>query len=196
MVQLNAFNNDWYRAGRSRPIQALWFFLGLPMLRCPLVISSAFRRGLLRLFGAQVGRGVVIKPGVRVKFPWRLSIGDHSWIGEDAWIDNLADVSIGGSVCISQGAYLCCGNHDWSDPAFALIARPIVLRDGAWVGARSVLCPGVTLGECAIVAAGSVVSADVPAFEIHAGNPARFVRRRPLRVCDPSSTRPLAAARL
>ena len=133
---------------------------------------------LLRAFGARVGRKVVIKPGVRVKYPWLLEVGDHSWLGEDCWIDNLAAVKIGCNVCISQGAYLCTGNHDWSDPAFGLVVKPITLRDGAWVGARAVIAPGVEIGECGVAAAGSVVTKEIAPYEIHAGNPARFVRRR------------------
>jgi putative colanic acid biosynthesis acetyltransferase WcaF len=178
---LSTFDNSWYRTGRSTMTQALWFFLGLPVLRSSLLPSSRIRVFLLRIFGARVGEGVVIKPGVRVKYPWLLSLGDRSWIGEDAWIDNLVNVTIGDDVCISQGAYLCTGNHDWSDPAFGLIAKPIVLENGSWVGARSMLCPGVTVHECGIAAAGSVVSKDVPAYEIHAGNPANLVRIREFR---------------
>jgi putative colanic acid biosynthesis acetyltransferase WcaF len=136
--------------------------------------------GLLRLFGARIGCGVVIKPGVRVKFPWRLRIGNHSWIGESVWLDDLCEISIGSNCCISQGAYLCTGNHDWSDPSFRLILKPIVLCDGAWVGAHAIVCPGVTLGEQAVATAGSVVTKDIPPLEIHAGNPAAVTRRRVL----------------
>jgi putative colanic acid biosynthesis acetyltransferase WcaF len=177
-VDLSKFDNSWYNPGRSRAVQALWFLVGSPLLRCSLIPSSAFRVQMLRIFGASVGRGVVIKPGVRIKYPWRVSIGDFSWIGEDAWLDNLASVTIGDNVCISQYAYLCTGNHDWSDPAFGLMIKPIVLKHGSWVGARATICPGVTLNACAVAAAGSVVTRDVGANEIHSGNPARYVRIR------------------
>ena len=150
------------------------------MLRSALVPFSGLRVKLLRLFGACVGRGVVVKPGVRVKYPWRLTIGDHCWIGEDCWIDNVADVRIGSNVCLSQATYLCTGNHDWTDPAFALTAQDIALEDGAWVGAKAVVCPGVTVGEGAIVTAGAVAVRSIPAWEIHAGNPAQFARHRQL----------------
>jgi putative colanic acid biosynthesis acetyltransferase WcaF len=175
---LAQFDNSWYHPGRGPVLRGLWFFLGLPLLRCSLIPFSCVRRSLLRLFGAALGRGVVLKPGLRVKYPWLLSVGDNSWLGEDCWIDNLALVTIGNNVCVSQGAYLCTGNHDWSDPAFPLTVKPITLADGSWVGARTVVCPGVTLNECAVAAAGSVVTKDIPPYEIHAGNPARFVRRR------------------
>jgi putative colanic acid biosynthesis acetyltransferase WcaF len=177
-VRLSAFHNEWYKPGRPLLVQAAWFFAGLLILRSPLLPSSALRRVLLRMFGARLGKRTVIKPGVRVKYPWLLEIGDDCWIGEDCWVDNLAPVRLGSDVCISQGAYLCTGNHDWSDPAFGLIVRPIEIGNGAWVGAKAVLGPGATVGECAVVAVGSVVTGHVPAFEIHGGNPARFLRRR------------------
>ena len=107
------------------------------------------------------GRGVVVKPGARIKFPWRLSIGDHSWIGEDAWIDNLAPVAIGADCCLSQGAYLCTGSHDWSRPSFDLLTKPIVVHDGAWIAARAVVGPGVTVGEGAVLCLGSTATRDL-----------------------------------
>jgi putative colanic acid biosynthesis acetyltransferase WcaF len=177
-VDLSSFDNSWYNPGRNRLVQALWFLLGLPLLRCAIIPFSAFRVNILRVFGARVGRGVVIKPGVRVKYPWRLCLGEFSWVGEDGWLDNLASITVGRNVCISQGAYLCTGNHDWSDPSFGLIVKPIVLEDGSWVGARATICPGVTLNRCAIAAAGSVITRNIGPYEIHSGNPARHVRMR------------------
>jgi putative colanic acid biosynthesis acetyltransferase WcaF len=162
-------------------MQIAWFLFGLPLLRSSLLPWSAPRRAILRAFGAAIGRGVVLKPGVRVKYPWFLSIGDHAWIGEDCWIDNFAQVHIGDHACLSQGVYLCTGNHDWSDRSFGYILRPIHIGDGAWVGARSVVCPGVTISRLAIVTAGSVAHKNIPEREIHGGNPAAFLR---FRQCD------------
>ena len=187
-VQLSNFRNDAYSPGRSRMVLAIWFFLGSPLVRCSLIPSSKLRSWILRLFGARIGRHVVLKPGIRVKYPWRLSVGDNSWVGEDCWLDNLEQTSIGENVCISQGAYLCTGNHDWTDRSFGLIVKPIRLLDGAWVGAKCVIGPGVELGECAVAAAGSVVSRSIPEYEIHAGNPAGFVRRRVLQAASDVAT--------
>jgi putative colanic acid biosynthesis acetyltransferase WcaF len=120
----------------------------------------------------------VIKPGVRVKYPWKLKMGNHCWLGEDSWIDNIAPVILGDNVCISQGAYLCTGSHDWRDPAFGLIALPISIEDGAWVAARASVAPGVVIGRCAVVGFGAVVTRDIPSREIHSGNPAVLVRFR------------------
>ncbi len=180
-VQLSQFDNSWYRPGRSRWWQAAWFFVGLPLLRFSAIPFSGMRVCLLRWFGASIGEGAVIKPGVRIKYPWHFRAGDNCWLGEDCWIDNLAPVELGDDVCISQGAYLCTGNHDWSDPHFGLIPGPITLGNGSWVGARALLAPGVSLGDSAVAAAGSVVTKSIPAGEIHAGNPAVFARRRSIR---------------
>lgn len=161
-----------YRSERSVIVRALWFFVGLPLLRCQALPSSSFRRWLLRLFGAEIGNAVVIKPGVRVKYPWLFRAGDHCWIGEEAWIDNLSLVDIGNNVCISQGAYLCTGNHDWADPAFGLTVRPIYIHDGAWICARAIVGPGANIGEGAVLTAGSVATKSIQPYAIHAGNPA------------------------
>lgn len=175
---LARYDNSWFSPGRNLLIRCLWFFLGSPILRSSVNPSSALRRGLLRLFGAHIAKNVVIKPGVVVKYPWLLSVGENSWIGECVWIDNLAQIDIGPNVCISQAAYLCTGNHSWSDPAFGLVLGPITVHRGAWLAARSIICPDVQIGERAVICAGSVVTKDVPADEVHAGNPARFVRLR------------------
>lgn len=145
------------------------------------VPGSAHRRLLLKAFGAKIGTGVIIKPKVRIKFPWRLEIGDHSWIGEDAWIDNLALVKIGSNACISQGAYLCTGSHDWSSPTFDLIVKPITIADGAWVAAKSTVGPGVTVGEGAVLGLGSTTSKDLDPWSIYSGAPAEFLKKRVLK---------------
>ena len=113
-----------------------------------------------------------------MKYPWHLKVGDHTWIGERAWIDNLTTVRLGSNVCLSQDCYICTGNHNWSDPSFGLIVRPVELGAGSWAAARSTLMPGVVLGEGAIAGAGSVITRSVPPWEVHSGNPAAFVRIR------------------
>jgi putative colanic acid biosynthesis acetyltransferase WcaF len=177
-VDLSSFDSSHYDPGRSLAVRTAWFLLGLPLLRCSLLPSSGFRRGLLRLFGAEIGEGVVIKPGVRVKYPWNFRVGKHCWIGEDSWIDNLAPVILGDHVCISQSVYLCTGNHDWSEPSFDLITHPIRIENGAWIAARASIGPGVLVGQCAVVGFGAVVTLPVPSYEIYTGNPATFLRRR------------------
>lgn len=171
-VDLGSFRRNGSIAGRGFLTQLAWFIFGLPLLRSSCLPGSRWRSILLCIFGAQIGAGVLIKSGVRIKYPWKLRIGGNSWIGEDCWIDNLADVTIGSNVCLSQGCYLCTGNHDWTDRSFSMSASPIVLEDGAWVASRSTLGPGVRLGFNAIACMGSVVRSSIPAGEIHGGNPA------------------------
>lgn len=177
-VRLDQYDNSWYDPGRSLFWRAAWLFLGLPIFRSSLLPFSRLRVALLRFFGAEIGDGVVIHSEVVVKYPWHLSVGDHAWIGERAWIDNLTTVQVGNNVCISQGAYLCTGNHDWNDIAFGLRVAPIQLFEGSWAGAQCTLLPGAVLSTGAIAAAGSVISGVVPPFKIFAGNPAVFLRER------------------
>lgn len=177
-VDLANFNNTWYDRGASRWREMLWLLVSSLFFAHSLSVLSGVKVFWLRRFGAQVGRGVLIKPGARIKFPWRLTIGDHCWIGENVWIDNLAQVTIGSHVCISQGAMLLCGNHDYKKSTFDLIVQPIVLEDGVWIGAKSVVCPGVTCRTHAILTVGSVANKDLNAFGIYRGNPAEKVRER------------------
>ena len=113
-----------------------------------------------------------------IKYPWKLVVGDHSWIGEQVWIDNLDQVTIGANVCISQGALLLCGNHDYKKPTFDLITGPIVLENGVWIGAKASLAPGVTCGSHSVLSMGSVASKDLEAWTVYQGNPAVAVRER------------------
>ena len=177
-VDLRFPDNSNYRTGRSKLVWALWYFVGAPILKCYFLPSSKFKQWLLRLFGAKIGRGVYLKPGIKLKFPWKLTIGSYSWVGEDVWIDNMAEVFIGSNVCVSQGAYLCTGNHDWSTRNMKLFTKPICIEDGAWVAAHSTVGPGVTIGQAAILAISSVTAKTIPPFEIWSGAPAVYLRDR------------------
>jgi putative colanic acid biosynthesis acetyltransferase WcaF len=133
---------------------------------------------LLRLFGANIGKGVVIKQSVNIKYPWLLSIGDYTWVGERVWIDNLALVTIGKNCCLSQGAMLLCGNHNYKKETFDLITGAIKIEDGAWVGALSIVCPGVTLKTHSILSVSSVATETLEAYTMYKGNPAQKIRER------------------
>lgn len=174
------YNNDWYKKqiGASKGKQLLWFLVNGLFFINPLNPSSGLKKGLLRAFGAKIGRGVILKPGINIKYPWKLNVGDHAWIGEKAWIDNLAPVRIGRNVCLSQGAMLLTGNHDYTSSGFDLIVKDIILEDGVWIGARAVVCPGVICGSHAVLNAGSVATRSLEAYKIYQGNPAGFVRER------------------
>jgi putative colanic acid biosynthesis acetyltransferase WcaF len=173
-VRLDQFDNSGYQRGRSRLIEVLWLLL--QVLIASWIPGSGWRVQLLRLFGARIGRGCVLKPRLRVKFPWRLQVGDHVWLGESVWIDNLSDVQIGKHVCISQGAYLCTGSHDFRDPAFALLTKPITLEDEVWVGAFVRLAPGCVLHRGAVVSMGLTVSGVVPAYTVLRSGPGSIIQ--------------------
>ena len=136
------------------------------------------KRGILRLFGAKIGSGVIIKPKVSIKYPWKLEIGSNSWIGENVWIDNLDSIKIGANCCVSQGALLLCGNHNYKKSTFDLIVQPITLEDGAWVGARATVVQGVVMKSHSILAVNSVATSNLDAYSIYQGNPAVKIRER------------------
>jgi putative colanic acid biosynthesis acetyltransferase WcaF len=177
-VRLDQYDNAWYSPGKSSLRLLLWYFVNVLFFINPLNPFSGLKVWLLRLFGARLGRGVVIKPGVNIKYPWLLQIGDHAWIGEGVWIDNLTKVTIGSHVCLSQGAMLLTGNHNYKKPTFDLQVAPIVLEQGCWIGARATVCPGVVVENHAVLAVGSVATARLRAWTIYQGNPAQAVRRR------------------
>lgn len=177
-VDLSKIDLGDYHCGKPFWIRALWFFMGFPIVRSTLLPFSHPRVWLLKLFGAEMGHGILVRTGVRVKNPWALHLGDYCQIGEDVWIDNLAPVTVGASACISQGAYLCTGNHNWSSPSFRYRLGEIHIGDGAWIGAHSVVGPGVTIGKCGVLTLGSVAVKDIRPYEIHGGNPAVFLKQR------------------
>jgi len=164
--------------GASKLKQLLWYMVNIVFFKNSFNIFSSLKVFLLRLFGAKLGKEIVIKPSVNIKYPWKLAIGNHTWIGENVWIDNLADITIGDSVCISQGAFLLCGNHNYKKETFDLMLNPIVLENGVWIGAKSIVCPGVICNSHSVLAAGSVAIGELEAYTIYQGNPARKIRER------------------
>jgi len=177
-VNLSKFNNSWYDPGRSFIIRAFWYVLNVLLMKNHLNPSSEIKVFLLKLFGAKIGKGVVCKPGIDIKYPWNVEIGDYTWIGENAWLDSLDKIRIGNNVCISQGAYLCTGNHDYKKETFDLIVSPITIEDGVWVGAKAIVCPGVTLKTHSVLTSGTVVTSDAEPYTIYQGNPSRPIRKR------------------
>jgi putative colanic acid biosynthesis acetyltransferase WcaF len=175
-TNLSTFNNDWYKPGSALK-RLLWYAVHEVFLDSSFPVSS-IKVALLKVFGARVGVGVVIKPKVRIKYPWKLQIGDYSWIGEGVWIDNLDQVTIGKHCCISQGAMLLCGNHNYKKSSFDLIIGAITLDDGAWIGAQATVCPGVRCGSHAVLTVGSVATKNLESHGIYQGNPAVKVKTR------------------
>jgi putative colanic acid biosynthesis acetyltransferase WcaF len=176
-TDLSKYDNSWYHPGR-KVVCIVWYFVNVLFFASHIIPFSGLKIWLLRLFGAKVGCGVIIKPGVNIKYPWKLVIGDYSWIGEDVWIDNLEEVIIGSNICISQGAMLLTGNHNYKSEAFELIINPITLEEGVWIGAQAVVCPGVSCGSHSILTVGSVACKNLEPYSIYQGNPAVKTRNR------------------
>jgi putative colanic acid biosynthesis acetyltransferase WcaF len=171
---------------RGRPawfVQLWWLFEAIFVRPTPQVLY-AWRRFALRLFGAKIGTRVLIRPGVRVTFPWNVAIGDYCWIGDDATLYSIGKITVGEHSVLSQEAYLCAATHDHAEISFPLIVSPIVIEPECWVAARVFVGPGVTMGRGAVAGAGSVLLSDVPPGTIVAGVPATVVRRRKVKKTD------------
>lgn len=180
-TKLSEYNNSWYKPGP--PLKRLcWYWVNLLFFNNGLFPFYGMKTFLLRLFGARIGKGVFIKPSVNIKYPWLLEMGNDIWIGENVWIDNLAKVTIGNDVCLSQGAFLLTGNHDYSKETFDLSVKPIILEDGVWIGAKAIVCPGITCGSHAVLSVSSVATSDLLPFSIYSGNPAQKIKERIFKV--------------
>ena len=176
-VDLSRFNNTWYKPGGNLTKRILWYLTNLIFFNSGFPING-IKVFLLRLYGSKVGKAVVIKPWVSIKYPWKLKLGSDVWIGERVWIDNLGDVTIGDNVCLSQGALLLCGNHDYKKPTFDLLVGDIILEEGVWIGANATVCPSVTCFSHSVLSVGSVATSDLEAYKVYQGNPAEMLRER------------------
>ena len=165
---LAGYPDSGFDRGRTTYVRVLWLAVwGMVGVRwwCP----NRARLAILRLFGARFGQGCIVRPRVRIDLPWKLVVGDHSWIGEAVWIINPETVTIGSNVCLSQQAVVCSGSHDACSPVFARNSRPVRIDDGAWIALRGTVLSGVRVGSGATVGAGAVASRDIA--------PGTFVRQ-------------------
>lgn len=177
-TDLSKYDNSWYNTGGGSVKRLLWYFCNILFIKNGWNPSSGLKVEVLRLFGAKIGKEVMIKPCVNVKYPWNLEIGDYTWIGEGVWIDNLCQVTIGSNVCISQGAMLLCGNHNYKKDTFDLIVSDVTLEDGVWICAHSVVCPGVICHSHSVLSVKSVANSNLDAYGIYSGTPAVKIRER------------------
>jgi putative colanic acid biosynthesis acetyltransferase WcaF len=156
-VRLDRFERPHIAGYPWLPTRVAWYLVNYYIFFSSVPLPSVLKRVLLRMFGAKVGRGVVIKPRVRIKSPWALTIGEYSWLGEDCWIDNQVSVHVGRHCCISQGVYICTGNHDYNDVAFQFFGNEVTISDGCWIGARANLSPGARIEPMAVVGMGVTI---------------------------------------
>ena len=171
------FDKKSFKSGASAFKMFCWYFTSIIFFRSGLIPFSSILVAILKLYGAKIGKNVRIKPFIYIYYPWKLTIGDNSWLAE-CRIENLDEVIIGSNVCISQQAMLLTGNHDYKKVNFDLITKPITLEDGAWIGAKAIVCPGVTVASHAVLTVGSVATKNLDAYGIYQGNPAIRVKYR------------------
>lgn len=176
-MDLSRYSVAHFDRGASRIKEAAWICVKCLFFQNPWPWPSALRVFLLRLFGAEIGSGVVIRANVNLTFPWRLRMGDHVWIGEEVTILSLAPVTIESHVCISQRAYLCAGSHDFKSPTFDLKTSPITIRSGVWIAAMAFVGQGVEIGRGSLISAGAVVTKGVEPYSLMRGNPATLEKK-------------------
>ena len=177
-MDLSKYNNSEFNVGAGLLKRLVWYVLNALLFHSWLFPISGAKCRILRSFGAKMGRGVVIKPRVNIKYPWNIEIGDYVWLGEGSWLDSLVNIKIGSNVCISQDAYLLTGNHDYKDPHVGLITKNIIIEDGVWVGAKAVVCPGSIMKQGSILTVGSILTGSTEECGIYQGNPAVKIRHR------------------
>ena len=182
MSTVKTVNNSLYKTtidiGASKITQVAWYLTNIIFFKNPFFIFSSLKCFILKCFGAKLGKGVVIKPSVNIKYPWKLQLGNYVWLGEYVWIDNLSEVRVGDHVTLSQGCLLLTGSHDHARESFDFISSPISLENGAWIGAKAVVFGGVTCKTHSILGIGSVAEKDLDPYTIYKGNPAIPVLKR------------------
>ena len=171
-MRLDRYDNSDFSRGASKIKEVLWWVVRSLFFAPWFPVPSALKAAALRAFGAKVGKGVVIRSRVNITFPWRLSIGDHVWIGEEVLILSLAPVTIASHVCISQRVFLCTGSHRFRSENFDLVTKPIVIGEGCWIAANAFIGPGVALDPGTLCSAGAVVMRSSGSGEVLRGNPA------------------------
>lgn len=164
--------------GRPAWVVQLWWMVQSLLIHTSPQFMYGWRRFLWQLFGAKIGHGVLIRPSARVTYPWKVSIGDCSWIGDRVELYSLGPIDIGSNSVVSQDSYLCAATHDYTKPDFPLVMKPIRIEDQVWIASGCFVAPGITVGRGAVLGARSVALRDIPSAEIWAGYPAKSIKSR------------------
>lgn len=171
------FDRGSYTVGASAFKIACWYLTSMLFFRSGFIPYSCILVAILRIFGAKIGSDVRIKPYIHIKYPWKLSVGDHSWLA-DCYIENIDQVTIGKNVCLSQQCMLLTGNHNYKLKTFDLITQPITIQDGVWICSRAIVCPGVVAESHSVLTTGSVAVKQLEYYKIYSGNPAKHHKNR------------------
>tara|TARA_A100001015_G_scaffold306867_1_gene401809 strand:+ start:7989 stop:8549 length:561 start_codon:yes stop_codon:yes gene_type:complete len=177
MQKLNTFSNDEYMPGNIIK-RIIWYVFSELFINTMIPFPIKMKIFILKIFGAKIGKGVVIKPNLKIKYPWFLFVGANSWIGEEVWIDNLDFVHIANDVCISQGAMIITGSHNYNLSSFNLITKEIKIESGVWICAKSIVLQGVVCGNGSMLSSGSVANKNLDPNSIYVGNPAIKLKNR------------------
>ena len=177
-MKLNKFNLPQNFRGRSVLIVQLWWFTDFCFFKPSPQILYGWRRFLLRLFGAKIGKKVIIRPSATITYPWKVTIGDYSWIGDNAELYSLGEIEIGNNVVISQKSYLCAASHDYTKEDFPIWAKKITIEDECWLATDVYVAPGITIGKGTVVGARSSVFKNLPPGKVCVGSPAKPIKDR------------------
>ncbi|HYW21106.1 MAG TPA: hormogonium polysaccharide biosynthesis acetyltransferase HpsU [Nodularia sp. (in: cyanobacteria)] len=179
-VDLRKYDQSWFDRGRPGWYILLWWFVQAIAFPLTPHSFSSWRCSILRIFGAKIGKNVLIRPTARFTYPWKVTIGDYSWIGDDVVLYSLDEIFIGEHCVISQKSYLCTGSHDLQDPAFGLKTASITIGNGVWVAADCFVGTGVEIGSNAVIGARSSVFTDIPPGQVCWGSPCspQYPRRK------------------
>lgn len=164
--------------GRSALIVQLWWLVQASIFQHSPQFAYGFRRWILRLFGASIGNGAIIRPSVTVTYPWKVIIGEHAWIGDDVVLYSLGQIDIGAHTVISQRCYICTGDHDYSEVDFPIRSRRISIDRESWIASDVFIAPGVHIGKGVVIGARSTVFSDMPSEMICYGYPCKPVKKR------------------
>lgn len=178
MQELNKFKLPKNFRGKSAITVQLWWFVSYVFFKPSPQFLYGWRRLLLRLFGAKIGKKVIIRPTATITYPWKLEIGDYSWIGDEVVLYTLGKIAIGNNSVVSQRSYICTGSHDYSTKGFVIYEKPIVIEDGCWIATDVFVGPGVTIKKNTVVGSRSSVYKDLPSNSICVGNPAKVIKER------------------
>lgn len=178
MQSLNNFILPKNFRGRSGIVVQIWWFVECFLFKPSPQFMYGWRRYLLRLFGAKIGKNVIIRPSVSITYPWKVSIGDYSWIGDDVVLYSLGKIEIGSNAVISQKSYLCAASHDYDKEDFPIWSKKITIEDECWLATDVYVAPGITIGKGTVVGARSSVFKCLPAGKVCFGSPAKVIKDR------------------
>lgn len=167
IVDLSTFKHVIFRNSHLKFKYFCWLLISNIFFLTNIPYPNNFKIAILRFFGAKVGLRCIIKPWVKIKFPWELELGNNVWIGEEAWIDNISKITLGNNVCISQGALLITGNHRYDLSDFPLESNPITVEDGVWICSKAIVTGGVILGNHAVLGIGTKTSKDLVSYKVY-----------------------------